>query len=131
MPFFRLAILSFFILSMSISAFAAETWRDVEYARAEGMSLRLDASIPEGKGPFPAAIIVHGGGWVRGDRRIDVAPLFKPLSDAGLAWFSISYRLATDVLHFGVAVADVEDAIRFVKEHAAEYKVDPGRIALI
>jgi acetyl esterase len=131
MPFIRLAILHCLLLSMSMTGVAAEIHRDVEYTRAEGMSLRLDASIPEGQGPFPAAIIVHGGGWVRGDRRVDVAPLFKPLSDAGIAWFSISYRLATDVLHFGVAVNDVEDAVRFVKEHAGEYRVDPARVALI
>lgn len=109
----------------------AEIRKDIEYSRPEGMSLRLDASIPEGTGPFPAAIVVHGGGWVRGDRRIDVAPLFKPLSDAGIAWFSISYRLASDPLHFGVAIDDVVAAIRFVREHAAEYRVDPDRIALI
>lgn len=95
------------------------------------MSLRLDASLPSRTEPVPAVIIVHGGGWVRGDRRIDVQPLFKPLSDAEFAWFSISYRLAADVTQFGLAVDDVEQAVRFVKAHAAEYKVDPNRIALI
>src|SRR5581483_3525050 len=52
-------------------------------------------------------------------------------SDAGFAWFSISYRLMTDVTQFGIAVEDVEAAIRFVRSHAAEYRVDPNRIALI
>jgi acetyl esterase len=131
MPFFRLAILSCLLVSMRMTGVAAQIHTDIEYSRAEGMSLVLDACIPDGKGPFPAAIVVHGGGWVRGDRRIDVAPLFKPLSDAGIAWFSISYRLATDVFHFGVAVNDVENAVRFVKDNAAEYNIDPARIALI
>ena len=45
---------------------------DVEYAAPGGISLRLDAAIPAGRGPFPAAILVHGGGWVRGDRRLEV-----------------------------------------------------------
>jgi acetyl esterase len=119
------------LLSMTTIAPAAEIRKDIEYSRAEGMSLRLDASIPDGKGPFPCAIVVHGGGWVRGDRRIDVAPLFQPLSDAGIAWFSISYRLASDPLHFGVAIDDVVAAIRFVRDHAAEYRIDPDRMALI
>lgn len=119
------------LLATNMFQVAAEVHRDVEYSQAEGKSLQLDASIPDGSGPFAAAIIVHGGGWVRGDRKIDVAPLFKPLSDAGIAWFSISYRLAADPLHFGIAVHDVEAAIRFVKEHAEEYRVDPERIALI
>ena len=116
---------------MATIGFAAELHRDVEYSRAEGLSLRLDASIPDGTGPFPAAIIVHGGGWVRGDRKYDVAPLFKPLADAGFAWFSIDYRLASDPLHFGIAVNDVEAAIRFVKERAQDYRIDADRIALI
>jgi alpha-L-fucosidase 2 len=119
------------LLFMNTVGLAAEIHRDIEYSRAEGMSLRLDASIPEGSGPFPAAIIVHGGAWVRGDKKIDVAPLFKPLSDAGIAWFSINYRLAADPLHFGIAINDVEAAIRFVKNNAGEYRIDPDRIALI
>lgn len=105
--------------------------RDVEYAQVNGMSLRLDACLPNSPVKTPAAIIVHGGGWVRGDRRIDVQPLFEPLSQAGFAWFSISYRLATDVTQFGVAIDDVQSAIRYVKAHADEYNIDPNRIVLI
>ena len=105
--------------------------RDVEYARVAGISLRLDAFIPASAQPTPAVIIVHGGGWVAGDRRIDVQPLFKPLADAGFAWFSISYRLATDLTEFGVAINDVEAAVRYVRSHAAEYNIDPSRIALV
>ena len=44
--------------------------------------------IPNGVGPFLAAVIVHGGGWVRGDRSVGVKPLFKPRSDGGFAWSS-------------------------------------------
>jgi len=121
-------LLVFLFASMNMTA---EIYKNVEFSQVEGIGLRLDASIPNGAGPFPAAIVVHGGGWVRGDRRIDVVPLFQPLTDAGIAWFSIDYRLASDPLHFGIAVNDVEAAIRFVKEHAEEYRVDPGRIALV
>jgi alpha-L-fucosidase 2 len=116
---------------ISQASLRAELRRDVPYSNPGGVTLKLDASIPEGDGPFPAAIVVHGGGWVRGDKRTEVEPLFKPLSDAGIAWFSIDYRLAANALQFGSAIGDVEDAIRFVKAHAAEYRIDPGRIALI
>ncbi len=117
--------------TMTMTAAAAENYKDVQFSHAGGVDLRFDASIPDGAGPFAAAIIVHGGGWVRGDRRTDVAPLFKPLEDAGIAWFSIDYRLQADPLRFGVAVNDVEAAVQFVKEHAREYRVDPERVALI
>src|SRR5438270_8979650 len=105
--------------------------RDIEYARSGDVRLALDSAIPETPGPHPAVIVVHGGAWVRGDRRTDVAPLLQPLSDAGFAWFSISYRLMSDITQFGTAVEDVEAAIRFVKSHAAEYRIDPDRIALV
>src|SRR5581483_1006984 len=109
----------------------AELRENIEYGQAGGVSLRLDAEIPRGAGPFPAAIIVHGGAWVTGDRRWNVQPLFRPLTDAGFAWFSISYRLADNVAMFGDAVQDVEQAVRYVHAHAAEFHVDPDRVALI
>jgi acetyl esterase/lipase len=88
-------------------------------------------------------ILVHGGAWVSGDRRRSVAPLFQPLTDDGFAWFSISYRLANmmepkstptiaaSAALLGGAVDDVRAAVAFVHAHAAEYNVDPHRIALI
>jgi acetyl esterase len=117
-------------LSMTVVA-AAETHKNVEYSNVQGVSLQFDASIPEGSGPFPAVILVHGGGWVGGSRKIDVAPLFKPLADAGFAWFSVDYRLANSPLSFGVAVDDVAAAIRFIKSRAEEYRIDPTRIAVV
>lgn len=91
----------------------------------------MDASIPHGVPSAPGVVIVHGGGWVRGNREIDVAPLFRPLSDAGFAWFSIDYRLATDVTQFGAGIADVEQAVRYVKSHAAEFNVDAEKLAIV
>lgn len=117
-----------------ISAFAVTTSvvrHNIEFANAAGTPLYLDACVPTGLRPFPAAIVVHGGGWVRGDRAFDVAPLLKPLTRAGIAWFSIDYRLSQDFTQFGLAIEDVHTAIRFVKSHAAEYHIDPNRIALI
>ena len=112
----------------------AELRPDVEYGRVGDFRLLLDANIPKTPGPHPAAILVHGGGWVRGDRKHTVAPLFAPLSDAGIAWFSISYRLIGDIAGkflLSTASNDVRQAVKHIKEHAAEYRIDPDRIALI
>lgn len=109
----------------------AESRQDVEYSRVGETSLRMDVHTPAGPGPFPAVVIVHGGGWVTGDRRNNVAPLFKPLEDAEFAWFSISYRLAGNMFLFGDAVADVIEAVKHVRSHAAEYRIDPERVALV
>ena len=102
----------------------------IAFAKVGDVSLTLDAFVPEGDGPFPACILVHGGGFMRGDKQTYITPLFEPLSKAGFAWFTIDYRLAPK--HRWPACAeDVDAAIRWVKAHAKDYKVDPRRIALI
>jgi len=117
--------------SIATAGANVEIRRDIEYARVGETRLALDAGLPQTTGLSPAVIVVHGGGWVRGDRALDVAPLLQPLSDAGFAWFSISYRLMNDVTQFGAGVEDVEAAIRYVKSHGAEYRIDPNRLALV
>ena len=117
----------------------SEDLKDIEYGQARKVTLRLDAHIPDGRGPFAAAIVVHGGAWVAGDRINSVRPLLDPLSDARIAWFSISYRLAADVarnpvgaaMQMGTAESDVRRAVAFVKEHASEYRVNANKIVLI
>jgi alpha-L-fucosidase 2 len=115
----------------------AEFRSDVEYGRADGAPLLLDVNIPEGAGPFPIALLVHGGGWSSGDkanvgsagRSSDISPWFKPLTDAKFTWFSINYRLAS-AHRWPEGFNDLQTAIRWVKAHAAEFKGDPNRIAL-
>ena len=132
------------IMTTLATPLAAELRENIEYGQAAGTRLSLDARIPEGAGPFPAAVIVHGGAWVTGDKRTTVQPLFQPLADARIATFSISYRLArrgadgfnlaagiSELLTFGTAIDDVRQAVAFVKEHAAEFRIDPTRVALI
>ena len=95
-----------------IQARGVRSLHNIEYSRVKGLPLYLDASLPDSDEPTDAVIIVHGGGWVRGDRRTDVQPLFAPLSEAGIAWFSIDYRLAKNVTQFGVAVGSAVVAAR-------------------
>ena len=104
--------------------------KDVEYANHDGKALLLDLHVPDGAGPFPAAVLVHGGGFDEGSKSTNVRPLFEPLSQAGYAWFSIDYRLAP-AAQLPQAVEDVEDAIAWVKANASTYHVDPAKIALI
>ena len=108
----------------------AELRTDIVFATADGTNLTLDAFIPAGVGPFPTCILVHGGAWVSGSKTSYIKPLFDPLSKAGFTWFTINYRLAPQH-RFPACIEDVESAIRWVKAHAAEYKADPQRIALI
>jgi alpha-L-fucosidase 2 len=102
----------------------------IEFARPDGQPLLLDLHVPDGPGPFPAAILVHGGGFDGGQRDTNVRPLFDPLTNAGFAWFTIDYRLAP-AAHFPDAMEDLNSAIRWVKANAARYHVDPAKIAII
>src|ERR1700730_1851440 len=101
-----LALATMFTASSASSAqtLGAQTLSDVEYARPPGVSLRMDASLPDTEQAVPAVVIVHGGAWVAGDRRSNVEPLFQPLVDGGFVCFSISYRLAKDLTVLGAAV---------------------------
>jgi len=124
-------IVACFALCLAAGAPArAEFKSDVEYAKAGDETLTLDVNIPEGKGPFPTAILVHGGGFINGTKQSYIKPIFEPLTQANFTWFTINYRLAPKN-RYPACVEDVETAIRWVKAHAKEYKVDTSRIALI
>lgn len=109
--------------------------RDVEYGQAGGEKLLLDVSVPAGEGPFPIAILVHGGGWSGGDKAATeggagIGPWFTALTEANYVWFSINYRLAPKH-RWPACLEDVLTAIRWVKANAASYKGDAARIALL
>ena len=120
---------------------AAEATRivhDIEYGRVGDVSLRLDVCTPPGAGPFPVAILVHGGGWMSGTRSgsekpgsgSDITPWFSSFTDTGFVWFSIDYRLAP-AHRWPAQLEDVQAAIRWVKAHASDYKGDPARLVIV
>src|SRR5262249_46522180 len=119
------------LLSVYLSAAGVEVRNDIEFAKPDGEPLLMDAHIPQGPGPHAAVILVHGGGWSAGSKQANfIQPLFTPLDESGLAWFSIDYRLAPK--HpYPAAVRDVEAAIRYIKAHAKDYRIDPKRLALM
>lgn len=102
--------------------------KDIVY-RPE-LGLKLDAWVPGGKGPFPAVILLHGGGWEAGDKVTYLTPVMRPLAEAGFAWFSIDYRLTPTVRH-EEQLADLRAAIRFVYREAERYNIDRRRIAIL
>jgi pectinesterase len=107
----------------------AATKYDLGYGEAGGQTLLLDAHVPAGAGKFPVVLIVHGGGWMAGDKATDIVPVFAPVA-TNFTWFTINYRLAP-TNRWPACFEDVQTAIRWVKAHAAEFKGDPERIALM
>src|ERR1700737_1523778 len=116
----RSSLFALALLLICVSTHAEEL-KDVPYSNIAGTSLALDAHIPDGPGPFPTAILVHGGGWIAGDKQQYITYIFQPLADARIAWFSINYRLAPQN-KFPAAAEDGENAIEYVKKNAAKKK---------
>jgi alpha-L-fucosidase 2 len=117
------------LLLLTSSAGAADI-TDVEFARVGNTRLLLDARTPDGPGPYPAVVWVHGGGFMFGDKKAYPRGLADKIGRAGFAWFSLDYRLAPK--HpFPAATDDIERGLHFIKEHAGEYKVDPNRLVLM
>lgn len=53
--------------------------------------------LPGGKGPFPVAIVIHGGCWTKGfDTRRGTAPIATALAERGVATWNIEYRQLGD-----------------------------------
>ena len=116
------------ILALALPGVAEDVRRDVEYARAGGERLLLDAATPSA-GPSAAVILVHGGGWSQGSKANGIEPLAGALAEAGIAWFSIDYRLAPKHV-YPAQVEDVAAAVRFVADNADRFRVDRKRIFL-
>ncbi len=96
--------------------------KDVEYGRPGGHALLLDLHIPDGPGPFPAAILVHGGGFDGGSKSTNCRPLFEPLANARL-------RLVQHRLPHGARVPFPARPRTTSRAPSAGSKPTPGSIA--
>jgi acetyl esterase len=108
------------------AAVAATTERLVP---VEGGLIRVRIYRPQGVGPFPLHVFLHGGGWCGGtldqrdNRCMDLA------ADAGCVVASVEYRLAPEN-RFPTATEDSYQALCFLVERADELRVDPRRVSI-
>ncbi len=107
-----------------------EAFKDITYKNIDDNNLQLDIYKQKGlEGPAPAMIFVHGGSWKKGKRQ-DYLPYLIDYAKKGYVTITVSYRLSP-VAKFPAAAQDVNCGIKWVKEHAMEYGIDPERIALV
>jgi acetyl esterase/lipase len=103
---------------------------DVTYRQTEKGPLKLDVVVPQnGAGPFPTVVIIHAIGPFAKERKHYV-PKAVEFAQAGYVAVVISYRHLPEVAYPG-AIEDTEASIRWLRTHAAKYKIDPDRIAAV
>jgi acetyl esterase/lipase len=101
---------------------------DVAYATVGPERLAVDIARPEGPGPFPAIVCIHGGGF-RAGKREGYDKLIQKLAQHGYAAITVTYRLAP-AYPFPAAVYDCKAAVRWLRANADKYHVDPARIGV-
>jgi acetyl esterase/lipase len=106
-----------------------EVLRGVEYVPGGSSQQIMDVYIPEGDGPFPGVVVIHGGGWTSGDTT-NLAEESKLLAEEGFVAFAVDYRKAP-AFTFPAQVEDMEATVRFIREHAEEFKVNPRHLGAL
>jgi acetyl esterase/lipase len=107
-----------------------EMFKDVVFGKGGKQELKLDLARPkEGEGPFPAIVCIHGGGWVRGDRK-QLTQTVEALARSGFVAVTIDYRLAPEY-HFPAPIEDCKTAVRWLRANAKDYRIDTDRIGVV
>ncbi len=101
-------------------------------ARRRGIAPLCDVYVPAGGGPHPSVIVVHGGGFVIGHRRMKPVRLVATrLCRAGFAVCAVDYRLLLRGGGLAEQVDDVTAAAAFWRAESARFGCDPARISML
>lgn len=108
--------------------------QDVVYRVAGERKLLCDISLPAKVGdrktaPRPAIVVVHGGGWLNGDRS-KFRALSLQLAARGYVTVAIDYRLGHEA-HFPAGIHDCNAAVQYLRLNAEKYDIDPDRIGAV
>lgn len=101
---------------------------DVTYRETSAGDLELDLYLPDDGEDRPAVAMIHGGGW-EADHRGMFESHLRRLAARGYVGVDLTHRLSTDAT-FPAPAADVKYAIRWLKDRADEYGIDPDRIVI-
>ncbi len=89
---------------------------------------RLTLYLPEGAGPFACVVICPGGGYA-GRAAHEAGPIAEWLNGIGVAGAVADYRVSP--YRHPVPLGDAQRAIRLVRHHAAEWRIDPDRVGIL
>lgn len=102
---------------------------DVTYGVVDSVELKLDVASLESNDSdtrSPCIVVIHGGAWRQGNKSNHRNEI-QALAREGYVAVSVGYRLVPSH-RFPSQVHDVKQAVRFLRENAATYGIDPDRI---
>lgn len=105
---------------------------DQPYAGNENPKQRVDVYLPKKRNsdkPLPVIALIHGGGWVNGDRIGYAAQAIQLARTGDYATVGVGYRLTKEA-HWPSQVHDCKAAIRWIRAHAKELNLDADKIAV-
>ena len=102
---------------------AGKIIKDIEFAKVQGQSLKLDLYLPAKPKNTALVIWIHGGGWRNGTKE---KCFITWLPEHGYAVASISYRLS-NIAKFPAQLHDCKGAIRWLRAHAKQYGYNPDK----
>lgn len=112
-----------------------KAYRDVIYQQLPGFTPQVvDIYVPATKGPHPLVLYIHGGGWTGGHTRHSGAlanfpAVLAALAAEGFTVASLEYRLSAEA-KFPAQLQDAKASLRFLGDHAAQYRIDPKRVGI-
>ena len=107
------------------------TFKDVNYAGDDMEAHRMDIYLPKtNKDKYKVVVAIYGSAWFSNNMKgMTHMSIGKPLEDAGFAVACINHRSSGDA-KFPAQINDVKAAIRFLRVHADEYKLDTSFIGI-
>lgn len=104
---------------------------NVVFGQAGDRKLLMDVAMPTGKSTAarPCVLVVHGGGWLNGDKA-KFRALTLALAERGYVAASVGYRLGYEA-KFPAGIQDCNAAVRFLRANAGKYGIDPKRVGAV
>ncbi|HAI09557.1 MAG TPA: alpha/beta hydrolase [Dehalococcoidia bacterium] len=108
------------------SASYAVTEHDVEYLNVDGVTRLVRIYQPEGPGPFPMLLSIHGGAWTDKDHT-EYESTSTPLAATGIVVAAIGQRVGKG-FPYPVQLQDINYGVRWLKAHASDFNGDPDSV---
>ncbi|MCD0502705.1 alpha/beta hydrolase [Bordetella petrii] len=102
---------------------------EAEYINGKGQPLAATVYRPDGPGPFPMVLEVHGGAWCRGSRQ-DEHSMNQALCGQGIVVAALDFRMPPQASYPG-SLCDINAALRYFKGDADQWQSRPDAIGIM